>query len=131
MEKDNEINSIKEALLDYSDPIYIVGDMKKSTSPSVVTISATIPKEELLIKNNEYPIWYLKVLRNSYKGNSILCIRDFDKISIEEQKLFLDIITKQYFSSEKLPPNLKIIIQSENSCQLLPEIEEVIQYYKI
>ena len=131
MEKDNGMNSIKEALVDYSDPIYIVGDMKKSISPSVVTISATMPQEELIIKNNEYPIWYLKVLRNSYKGNSILCIRDFDKISIEEQKLFLDIISKQYFSSEKLPPNLKIIIQSETPCQLLPEIEEVIQYYKV
>ena len=127
VKNDNFMNIIADALMDYVDPIYIVGDMDRNNGDSITTISATIPREELFIRNNVYPLWYSKVVNNSNKEHNILLITDFDKISTEEQKLFLDIICKQHFSSEKLPSNLKIIINSSVPCPLLPDIREVIQ----
>ena len=55
----------------------------------------------------------------------------FDKISLENQRLFIDIICNNMVSSEKLPDNLKIIINSNTSCELIPEIREVIQYFEV
>ena len=127
VKNDNFMNIIADALMDYVDPIYKVGDMDRNNGDSITTISATIPREELFIRNNVYPLWYSKVVNNSNKEHNILLITDFDKISTEEQKLFLDIICKQHFSSEKLPSNLKIIINSSVPCPLLPDIREVIQ----
>ena len=119
---------LEECLIDYSDPIFIVGEMDIHENDNITVISATIPKEELVIINEIYPKWYFNVLKKSNTNNNILVIKDFEQISIEEQKLFMDIICKNTFSSEKLPDNLKIIINAKNVCQILPDIREVIQY---
>ena len=93
--------------------------------------SATIDKRDLLILNENYPDWVLNVINNKEKIHNILVIRDFDKISIEEQKLFVDIICNNCVSSEKLPSNLKIVINSEKKCKIIPEIRDVIQYFEV
>lgn len=126
------IATIEECLLDYTDPIYIVGLMEENKEESTVTtISATIPKDKLIIMNNKYPEWYINVNNNSLKSNNVLFIKDFEQISIEEQKLFIDIICNQRISSELLPENLKIIINSKEACPLISEISEVIQMFEI
>ena len=122
---------IAECLIDYSGPIYIIGTIGDITNKSVTKISATIPREKLIILNNNRPDWYNNVINNSFLDNNILIITDFEKISIEEQKLFLDIICRNSISSEILPRNLKIIINSESVCPLLSEINEVVQYIKV
>ena len=131
MKKESVMSIIEEALRDYSDPLYIIGNMDRDNGETITTISATMPREELVIIGNKYPDWYLKVVKNASKDNNILCIADFDKISTEEQKLFIDIICKQYISSEKLPENLKIIVNANEPCPLISEISEVVQYFEL
>ena len=130
------IEKTKEAIIEcieeYSTPIFIVGVLDSiDESQTVTTLSATIPKEELIIKNNKYPKWLTKVINNSLKNENILFIKDFQEISEEEQRLFIDIICENNISSEELPDNLKVIINSEYECPIIPEIREVIQYFKI
>ena len=131
MEQNNVLETIKECLMDYSGPIFVAGLMNISEDDYITKLSATIPKEELLIIDNKYPDWYSKVVKNGHERTNILFIDDFDKISTEEQKLFMDIICRQYFCSEKLPSNLKIIIASDEVCTIIPEIREVIQFIEI
>ena len=124
--------AIEECIEDYSSPIFIVGTLDSVDETQTVTVlSATIPKEELIIKNEKYPEWLTKVINNSLKNENILYIKDFEDISTEEQKLFIDIICDNNISSEELPENLKVIINSEYECPIIPEIREVIQYFKI
>lgn len=128
----NVMNAIQECLVDYSAPIYIVGIIQDyDDDKAITTISATMPREELIIMNNKFPKWYSNVVNNSLRSNNILYIKDFEQISTEEQKLFMDIICRNTFSSEKLPENLKIIINSKTECPIIPEIIEVVQYFKI
>lgn len=122
---------IKECLMDYSTPIYVVGDIELLKSLVNVLLPATISKKELVIINDKYPEWMVEVLKNASKENNVLMITDFDKISIEEQKLFVDIICNNQVSSEKLPDNLKIIITSNCECQILDDINEVIQFFEL
>ena len=123
--------AIEECIEDYTSPIFIVGVLGDFNSDSVTTLSATIPREELIIRNNKYPEWLYKVFQNSLDGGeNILYIKDFQDISQEEQRLFIDIICENSISSEALPENLKIIINSKYECPIIPEIREVIQYFK-
>ena len=123
--------ALEECIEEYSSPIFIVGLMSDlDENQSITTLSATIPREELIIKNNRYPEWLTKVVNNSLKNENILFIKDFEDISEEEQKLFIDIICENCISSEELPENLKVIINSEYECPIIPEIREVVQYFK-
>ena len=123
--------ALEECIEEYSSPIFIVGLMSDlDENQSITTLSATIPREELIIKNNRYPEWLTKVVNNSLKNENILFIKDFEDISVEEQKLFIDIICENCISSEELPENLKVIINSEYECPIIPEIREVVQYFK-
>ena len=123
--------ALEESIEEYSSPIFIVGLMSDlDDNQSITTLSATIPKEELIIQNNKYPEWLTKVVNNSLKNENILFIKDFEDISVEEQKLFIDIICENTISSEELPENLKVIINAEYECPIIPEIREVVQYFK-
>ena len=132
MDKIEVLNAIKESLNDYVSPIFIVGSIEfLKYNQYTSTISATIDKGELIVKNGRYPKWLLPILYNSSYDNSILIITDFDQISTEEQKLFIDIICHNSISSEKLPTNLRIIINSKTDCIIIPEIKEVVEVYSI
>ena len=126
-----KFEGIRECIVDYSGPIYIVGITSEIAQYDANIISATIPKNELIILNNKYPNWLIEVINKKNQNNNMLIIKDFDKISIENQKLFVDIICKNYISSKKLPNNLKILINAEKKCSLIPEIEEVVQYFEM
>ncbi|MBR3210831.1 MAG: hypothetical protein IKF71_02705 [Bacilli bacterium] len=125
-----KIAAIKECLIEYVGPIYICGEIFDLNADSLTIIHADMPKEELIILNNHYPEWIKRVINNENKKN-VLLIKDFDKISLEDQKLFVDIICKNRVSSELLPENLKIMINSNERCSLIPEIREVIQYFEV
>lgn len=127
---EENLRAIKECLMDYSGPIYIQGIINNLEALSLTTIYANMPKEHLIILNNEYPEWLKRVMDNRDKKN-VLLIKNFDKISLEEQNLFLDIICKNTVSSVNLPENLKIIINSENRCELIPEIRDIVQYFEM
>lgn len=105
----------------YACPIFVVGDINVKNS---VTISATIDKKELIIDNNKTPKWMYDIYKN--KSNTLI-ITDFDKITLEEQRLFIDIICDNRISSSDLPKLLKIIIVSKTDCALIPEIRECIE----
>ena len=64
-------------------------------------------------------------------SKNILLIKNFDKISYDDQRMFIELVCKNSISSEKLPSNLKIIINSEEKCRLIPEIAEEIQYFEV
>lgn len=127
---EENLRAIKECLIDYSGPVYIQGIINDLDSLSLTTIHANMPKEELIIINNQYPEWLKRVMDNKDKKN-VLLIKDFDKISLEDQKLFLDIICRNTISSLNLPENLKIIINSDEACELIPEISDIIQYFEM
>lgn len=131
MEDNKEIiTAIKECLIDYTNPIYICGEIFDLSADSLTIIYADMPKEELVIMNNRVPNWLQKIKRNENSKN-VLLIKDFDHISLEDQKLFLDLICNNMISSETLPSNLKIMINSETKCPLIPEICEIIQYFEV
>ena len=110
-ERKQTIRTIKECLMDYVGPIYICGKVFDLSADSLTIIHATMPKEDLLILNNRYPEWVQRVKNNSMSKN-ILLIKDFDKISYDDQRMFIELVCKNSISSEKLPSNLKIIINS-------------------
>lgn len=125
-----QIRAIKECLVEYAGPIYICGKIFDLNADSLTIIHATMPKEELVILNNRYPEWIQRVKKNATSKN-VLLIKDFDKIPYDQQKLFMDIICRNSVSSEPLPENLKLIINSESRCRLIPEIEQEIQYFEV
>lgn len=124
-----KVETINECLVDYSDPLYISGKIYDLDKLEATTISATIPKEELIILNNKYPNWLTEIIKKEHNDNNILIINDFEKITFDKQKMFMDIIVRNYISSIKLPSNLKIIINSDYKCELIPELNEIIQYF--
>ena len=125
-----KLSAIKECISYYSSPIFIVGSIDDFMSPHETVISATMPREELTIINGRFPNWYRKVYEKD-KDNNILVITDFDRISEEEQKLFIDILCESRVSSEELPDNLKIVINAKKPCVIIPKIREVIQYFEL
>lgn len=126
----DRLEAIKECLIDYSSPVFLCGPLFDMNANSLTIIEANMPKEELLIINNKYPEWLNRVKNNS-KGFNVLLIKNFDKISFEDQRLYIDIICSNCVCSEALPDGLRIMINSESKCRLIPEIEEVIQYFEI
>lgn len=128
---ENKIDAIKECIIDYSSPIFIVGDIYGLSKLAVSVISATIDRSELIIIGNKYPEWLTNIKKNSNNNNNLLIIKDFEKISEEEQKLFIDIICNQRICGEKLPEDVKILINSAYKCNLISDIEDVIQYFEL
>ena len=129
---EDKLNAVEECLEDYTAPIFIVGVIGPiHDSQTLTTLSATVPKEELIIKNHKYPTWLCKVNDNSVRNENILLITNFQDISTAEQKFFIDLICENMISSEELPENLKVIINAQYECPIIPEIREVIQYFKI
>lgn len=125
------LSCIKECLVDYSTPIYIKGNIEDLEPLATSIVSAKISKKELIILNNKIPEWLNKLLNNTESENNILIIKDFDKIKLEEQNLFIDIICENQISSVSLPENLKIIINSSEKCKLITKISDIIQYFEI
>lgn len=131
MKNEKAFKLLSECLRDYSMPILVVGSIKVANDQYVTSFSATIPREELIIRNDKRPNWYSNVIDNSLKTANILYITDFDKISIEEQKLFIDIICRNTISGEKMPENLEIVINGNDKFPVLPEIMENVQFIEI
>lgn len=122
---------ITDCIVTYSTPIYIVGEFNPINSLTTNIISATIPKKELEILNNKCPKWLSEVFAKADNENNILIIKDFDKISEEEQSLFIDLICENQVSTKNLPDNLKLIINAEKRCPLISRISDVIQYFEM
>lgn len=125
------IRAIVESLVDYVDPIFVKGNLYIFDEKDTTTISAPNDINNLIIKNNIYPDWLIKIKNKPINEDNILIIKEFDKISEEEQKLYLDIICRGYISGEKLPKNLKIVITSEKECNLIQDIKEIVQYFEV
>ena len=123
--------AVVECLEYYAIPIFIAGAIGPiNETKAITTLSATTPREELIIRNNTYPRWLAKVFSNSLEKDNLLYITNFQDLSDEEQKLFVDIIRENRVSSEELPKNLKIVINSEYRCSIIPEIRDSIQYFE-
>lgn len=123
---------IKECLIDYVGPLFIFGDIDWLLEGNNITvISATMPKEEFVILNNRIPKWVSDI--NSYKDtqNNILVIKDMDKISVEKQEILLDILDNNQISTEELPENLKIILNSDVKCEVNNKIRDIVECYEI
>ncbi len=121
------IMEIGESLVYYASPILIIGDSNGMEQVATAKLDARCPKEELLIVGGKLPRW-LDEINN--KDGKILFIDNFDKISLDDQRLFIDLISKQSISSEKLP-NLKIIIHADKKFDIIPEIGEEIEIYEM
>ena len=89
-----EIDS--ECLIDYSGPIFLSGSVFDMHTKSLTVLEADVPKEELLIINNKFPEWLVRLKNNSDKGN-VLLIKNFDKISLEDQRRFVEIICNIFY----------------------------------
>ncbi|MBQ9012314.1 MAG: hypothetical protein IJ094_01865 [Bacilli bacterium] len=121
-----------ECLVDYAGPILLIGDINWLLNQYDATvISATIPKEELIIANNYMPKWVNEVRNKETLKTNILIITDFHKISIDKQELFLDILKNNQISSESLPDDLKIIVQADEKCIINQKVRDIVEYYEI
>ena len=130
-ERIEKLELLKECLLDYVVPIYIVGNIDKLNFATDNIISATQGQLNLEIINNRYPLWLQKAIDNSGNLYNILIIKDFDKISLDEQSFFIDIICYKRISSQLLPDDLKIIVNSESECKLIPKLHDRFEFIKL
>lgn len=123
---------IKESLVDYAGPIFIFGNVDwLLNSQNSTIISATMPREEFVILNNNVPKWVDEVNTKSNDVNNILVIRDMDKISLERQEILLDILEDNQISTEDLPENLKIILNASNKCDVNVKVRDIVECYEI
>lgn len=132
LERAKKMLVIRESFIDYAGPIFVVGNIDwllNGLNP--VIISAQAPKEEFIIINNHIPSWIIQVEHNKNNPNNVLVITDMDKISLEKQEILLDILKNNQISTEELPENLKIILNSDNKCDINFKIRDLVEYYEI
>ena len=124
------LNAIKESLEDYVCPILIIGNIDFLEIYEYASIlPATCNSEDLLVRNGRYPNWLYPIMYNSATEDDLLIITDFDELSTEEQKRFIDLICYNSISSEKLPDSLKIVINAKKKFSLIRKISENVQTY--
>lgn len=126
-EKKKALELLRECLVDYSTPLYIVGNIDELNIATNNVVSVLEPKTSFAIINERYPEWVNKSFENVNSMFNIVIFKDFDKLSLEEQNLFIDIVCSNKISSEDLPEDLKIILNSEKQCKLIPKIGDVVQ----
>jgi len=119
--------AIGESLVAYSSPILIIGNSNGMETLATKVIDATIPKEDLIIIGNKKPSWLEDIINSDKK---LLYIDNFDKISLDDQRLFIDLIAKGRISSEVIP-GIKILIHADKEFPIIPEIGEEIQIYEM
>lgn len=123
---------IKESLVDYAGPIFIFGNVDwLLNSQNSTIISATMPREEFAILNENVPKWVNEVNSKANDANNILVIRDMDKISLERQEVLLDILEDNQISTEDLPENLKIILNAEKKCDVNIKVRDIVECYEL
>lgn len=123
---------IKESLVDYAGPIFIFGNVDwLFDNQNATVISATMPREEFAILNNNVPKWVDEVNLKANDKNNILVIRDIDKISLERQEILLDILEDNQISTEDLPENLKIILNASNKCDINVKVRDIVECYEL
>ncbi len=130
-EKRKALELIRECLVDYSTPLYIVGNIDELNLATNNVISVLAPKSSFAIINESYPDWVNRAYENANNMFNIVVFKDFDKLSLEDQNLFTDIICNNRISSEDLPEDLKIILNSEKQCKLIPKISDVVQQIEL
>ena len=130
-EKRKALELIRECLVDYSTPLYIVGNIDELNLATNNVISVLAPKSSFAIINESYPDWVNRAYENVNNMFNIVVFKDFDKLSLEDQNLFTDIICNNRISSEDLPEDLKIILNSEKQCKLIPKISDVVQQIEL
>lgn len=123
---------VYECLTDYVGPILIFGNIDITLFDKDATvISATLPKEELILLKENIPKWVSKICSKYNENTNILVINDFDKITLDKQELFLDILEYNQISTYDLPANLKIILLSLNKCEVNNKIKDIIECYEV
>ncbi len=122
---------IRECLVDYSTPLYIVGNIDDLNLNTNNIESVENVKRNFIIYNNNYPTWVTKAHNNSGNIFNMVIFKNFDSLNSEEQELFIDILCRNKISSEDLPEDLKIIINSEKECKLIPKIDDVVQKIRL
>lgn len=125
----NKLDLIKDYLSVYACPLFILGNIDDLDINKYNVVSADCPKQNFIIFNRN-PKWLNRALNNE-SDNNILIIKNFDKLSLEEQELFIDIICNNTISGEELPENLKIIINAEKECKLIPKIRGNVGFLKL
>ena len=123
---------INECVIDYVGPLFIFGNIDLLLNKNEVTVaSACLPKEEFAIINSNIPSWVKQIEAKSNESNNILVITDMDKISLENQDLFLDLIENKQISTYELPENLKIILHASKKCEINPKLRVFVESYEI
>ena len=119
------VMAIGESLVSYSSPILIIGNSNGMESLATARIDATGPKEDLIIIGTKRPSWLYAINKSEKK---LLYIDNFDKISLDDQRLFIDIIAKGIISGEIIR-DIKILIHADNKFPIIPELGEELQIY--
>ena len=125
----NEIyDAIKESLIDYVSPIFIIGGENLSFNNSIL-LDANMDKKDLLIVGDKEPLFY-KVLKENNEINTLV-IDNFDDLSLREQEYFIDLICDGMVSGECLPIDTKIVIRSKKVINLIMDIREAVEIYNL
>ena len=123
---------IEESLTDYAGPILIFGNINwLIENKNVITVSLTMSRDNFAIINNKYPNWSIEVQNKANEDENILIINDIDKVDINRQEILLDILEDNEISTEKLPDNLKIILHSNNKCDISLKIRDIVECYSL
>ena len=130
-EKRKALELIKECLIDYANPLHIIGNIEETGIPLDNMVSVVNTKANFAILNNNYPEWLDKAYNKVNTGNNVVVFKDFNRLSDEEQHMFIDIVCYNKISSEDLPDDLKIVLNSDKQCKLIPKIREVVEEIRL
>lgn len=122
---------VKESIIDYAMPLFIVGECNLFTEQNATVISATCEKENFAIVTGHTPKWILEVSNKADTNNNTLVITDIEKITVDEQEKFLEILKENQVSSVKLPKNLKIVMLSKEKCDISEKIARLVDYIEV
>jgi len=127
----NKMQVVKESIIDYAMPLFIVGKCSLFTEQNATVISATCEKGNFVIIGGYTPKWVSEVFSKADTNNNTLVITDIEKIDIDEQEKFLELLKENQVSSVKLPKNLKIVILSKEKCDINEKIARLVDYIEV
>ena len=126
-----KIQIVKESIVDYVIPLFIVGECNLFTEQNATIVSATCEKEDMAIISGNMPKWIAEIFGKASANNNTLVITDIEKIAIDEQEKFLEILKENQISSVRLPKNLKIVMRSKVKCSINEKIARLIEYVEV
>ena len=114
-ERKQALELIRECLVDYSSPLFIIGNIDEINLGTNNVVSLLEDKRNFIILNEKYPSWVIKSYENVNNMFNIVVFKDFDKLSLGYY-FFCRFQEKDFFDKkEKINRRLNINLNTQDS----------------